>query len=338
MPTAINPFDNNALTLISMTESAALAPYAESTIERMGIFDEEGITQTRLGMTEQDGVLTIVPNQKRGGQAAAHKHTQGKIHYFDSIHLPVEDAITADDIQGKATPQDPTGALILLNEVNKRIRQIKQSLMVTVEHLRIGALKGSVVDADGETVIEDLFTRFSITQKEIDFVLGTASTVIRKKVALVVAHIENILGGLGYDHIEALCSPEFFRDFTTHALVEKAFNTYGASAQGQFLRDDLRGGFVFGGVTWREYRGYSSPKFPFIPAGDCRFFPVGVMGLHQTKWCPSTFLDDVNAVGIPITMKQIVNPENTAMKILAQSSPIVLTSRPGVLVRGYTSN
>jgi hypothetical protein len=33
----------------------------------------------------------------------------------------------------------------------------------TLEHLRIGAIKGQILDADGPAVIYDLFTEFGVT-------------------------------------------------------------------------------------------------------------------------------------------------------------------------------
>ena len=46
----------------------------------------------------------------------------------------------------------------------------------TLEHLRIGAIKGQILDADGSAVIYDLFTEFGVTQHtEIDFDLDNAS-------------------------------------------------------------------------------------------------------------------------------------------------------------------
>ncbi len=334
MPAIINPFDNAPYSFVSLTKAAQHLPYAEGRIGRMGLFSTEGITQVTIAVAEKDGVLTLVPNQKRGGQATAHKHTQGKMHRFDAQHLPLEDEITSDDIQGKGTFENPESTAGLAAVMNSRVTQMKQSIMTTIEHLRIGAIKGTVLDAD-QSVIENLFTRFSVTQPTMDFVLGTAGTNIRSKCHEVVGGIENVLGGLAYDHVHALCSPSFYRAFTTHALVKAAFDRW---QQGAFLRDDVRSGFQFGDIFWEEYRGYASGSAPFIPDGDCRFFPVGVPNLFQTTWSPGTFLEVANTVGIPIYVKQVPNDLNTATKVHVQSSPFNICTRPALLYRGYTSN
>ena len=337
MPAIVNPFDQDAYSLVELTKAIEILPYAEGKLEQMNVFDEEGITQITVGVAEKDGVLTLIPNKQRGADATAHRHTKGRIIRFDAQHLPLEDEITSDDIQGKGTFDDPNSTAGLDAVMNNRLRQMKQSIRTTIEHLRIGAIKGTILDSDGATVIENLFTRFGVTQTAIDFVLGTPGTKIRTKASLVVAAIENVLGGLAYDHIEALCSPSFFRAFTTHTLVEAAFNR---PNDGAFLRDDLRGGFPFGGIIWREYRGYAggTSQTPFIPDGDCRFFPVGVPQLFQTKWCPGTFLEVANTVGIEMYAKQVLNELGTATKVHVQSSPFNICTRPAVLVRGHSSN
>jgi Phage major capsid protein E len=45
-----------------------------------------------------------------------------------------------------------------------------------VEHFRIGAIKGQILDADGSAVIYDLFTEFGVAaHTEVDFDLDNAS-------------------------------------------------------------------------------------------------------------------------------------------------------------------
>ena len=50
-----------------------------------------------------------------------------------------------------------------------------EALAITLEHLRMGALKGVILDADGSTLY-DLYQEFEITPKVVNFALTTAST------------------------------------------------------------------------------------------------------------------------------------------------------------------
>ena len=47
--------------------------------------------------------------------------------------------------------------------VNQRMSEMATKMDATLEHLRIGATKGQILDADGLAVIYDLFTEFGVT-------------------------------------------------------------------------------------------------------------------------------------------------------------------------------
>jgi hypothetical protein len=79
---------------------------------------------------------------------------------------------------------------------------------ITLEHLRMGALKGVILDADG-SVIYDLYDEFGITPAVINFDL-TNATNVKKKCADVLRHIEDNLKGEFMTGVHCLCSPEFF--------------------------------------------------------------------------------------------------------------------------------
>ena len=60
--------------------------------------------------------------------------------------------------------------------VNQRMSEMATKMDATLEHLRVGAIKGQILDADGTAVIYDLFTEFGVTaHTEIDFDLDNAS-------------------------------------------------------------------------------------------------------------------------------------------------------------------
>jgi Phage major capsid protein E/DDE superfamily endonuclease len=91
---------------------------------------------------------------------------------------------------------------------------VEQFLAPALEHVRVGAIKGQILDADGTQVIYDLFTEFGVTQHtEIDFDLDNASPApgaVKKKCHDIRRKIEDELGVVPYDHIHAVCGPDFF--------------------------------------------------------------------------------------------------------------------------------
>lgn len=97
----------------------------------------------------------------------------------------------------------------------------------TMPHWSICVLvpsKGQILDADGATVLYDLFSEFGVSQHtEIDFDLDNASPVdgaVKKKCHDIKRKIEDELGAQPYDHIHAFCGASFFDDLITHPEVK----------------------------------------------------------------------------------------------------------------------
>jgi hypothetical protein len=127
----------------------------------------------------------------------------------------------------------------------------------TLEHLRIGAIKGQILDADGSVVIYDLCTEFGVTQHtKVDVDLDNTSPapgVIKKKCHDVRRKVEDEVGAQPSDHIHAICGADFFDDLITHPEVEKAYERY---LDGAFLRHgQARGSFEYAGIVFEEHRG-----------------------------------------------------------------------------------
>ena len=125
---------------------------------------------------------------------------------------------------------------------------------ITLEHLRMGALKGEILDADGSTIY-DLYGEFGINPKSISFALASATANIRNKCVEVLAHIEENLQGEFMTGVRCLCSPTFFEKLTRHANVQESYKRY---QEGAWLREDVRTGFTYGGITFEEYRGQAT--------------------------------------------------------------------------------
>ena len=144
---------------------------------------------------------------------------------------------------------------------------------ITLEYLRMGALKGVILDADGSTLY-DLYSEFGITAKTVSFALGTATTEVLLKVLEVKRHIEDNLKGEFMTGIMCLCSQGFFDAFTTHAKVKEAYMYFQRNQQ---LGNDYRTGFTFGGITFEEYRGQATDAAgnvrKFIADDEAHFFP-----------------------------------------------------------------
>lgn len=99
--------------------------------------------------------------------------------------------------------------------------------------------------------------------------------------------------------VHGLVSPEFFDALMSHSKVKEAYERW---QEGAALRDDMRSGFTFGGITFEEYRGQATDPDGnvrrFIASSEGHCFPVGthlrlllLILLRQVSMRQSTLLD-----------------------------------------------
>jgi hypothetical protein len=337
MPGLVDIFSNNAFGLVSMTEAINKLPYVPGKVSAMKLFQDEGIPTTTVTLEEKAGVVTLVPSARRGAPAAVNGRQKRSQRILACIHLPKEDMVMADEVQNVRAFGSENALEGVAAKVNELMSNMKADIAATWEYLRLGALKGSLLDADGETELVNLFTEFNIPQSTIEFRLTTDATVIRARCLAVKRLIEDALGAGTYNHVHAFVGKDFFDGLIDHPDVRKAYDAAQASNE---YRNDPRPGFVYGDITWEEYCGSvtnsaGTGAVKFIADDECRFFPVGTAGLFRNFWAPADFIETVNTIGIPLYAKQAVDQEfQRWTKLHVQSNPLPICTRPGVLVRG----
>lgn len=351
MPEILDIFNQDAFSAAALTGNITLVPNSYGRINDLGLFRPEPIATTSVIVIIEDGVLNLLPTRPRGAPASLGTRGKQRPKSFVVPHIPHEDSVLATDVQNMLalSPAGSAGLETVLGFLNRKLITMRRKHAITLENLRMGALKGVVRDYDG-SVIVNYFTEFGITEKVVDFLLGTASTDVLGKCQDVTGYMEDNLLGETMTGVHALCSPEWFRKFTGHASVKEAFKYYQSGPQ--ILREDVRKGFTFGGITFEEYRGAASylqedgtrtaPE-RFIPAGDVRFFPLGTSDTFTNYWSPPDFWSAVNqapAVGDAEVFVAPLEPKKfgKGMDIHTESNPLPLVKRPALLVRGTTSN
>ena len=98
-----------------------------------------------------------------------------------------------------------------------RMEMFTAQLDVTTEFQRVGAIKGLIVDRDGNTIY-DLYSEFGVTAvTPINFALSNASTAVRKKCSQLVRTMSQTLGGVAFTSVYGLCGDTFWDDLIDHA-------------------------------------------------------------------------------------------------------------------------
>jgi hypothetical protein len=209
----------------------------------------------------------------------------------------------------------------------------------TVEYQRINALQGIILDADGETVIYNLYNEFGVTQTVIDLNLNrTNFEQVQGTVTSILDAMDNELGAMAYDHGYAFLGANLWNDFITSPAVVDAYKYF--QATGQLLnplRQDLRyKGFEFGGIIWEKYRGTVN-GIPFVQPNQGIAFPIGA-DIYRTYYAPANFVETVNTLGLPRYAKQVVNKWGTAVDVHTQSNPLSITLRPAAHIKLISSS
>ena len=320
-------------------------------INQMGLFSDEGVATTTVVIDQVEDTIGILPPVLRGGPASRAKQEFIKQLPLIIPHFPHDDYMTPMDVQDRRGPGD-IGPDTRTRVLMKKMQNMRRKHALTLEHMRMGAIKGIVMAGDGQTLV-NLFTEFGITQTTIDFDLDTATTEVLNKIDQLWRHMEeNLKMGEPVSQIHVFCSTGFFDALITHPTVKVAYQHYNATNQiavsmadftaaqtagRQPLRDTTRRGFTYGNVVFEEYNGSvtrpDGTVEQFIPADEARAFIPNVPDLFRTYYAPADRLQYVNTTGLPIYMFQTTDPEDRYIKLYSESNPLPICTRPATLVR-----
>lgn len=322
-----------------LTPELNMVPNTWGLINDLGIFRQEGVTQHTVTVESMAGTLALITDQVRGARNLVNKDELRTIRAFNIPHFPVDDGVSPEDVQGKrgygTDNPDTTDAVIA-----RKLERIRRNHAVTLEFSRAYALTTGGIYAPNGTVVGNYFTEFGVTQKSVDFVLGTAGTDVMAKSEEGLAHIQdNIMTGEVVDRVVVLASPEFFGKLISHATVKDAFKFYSSSQEP--LRDRMGNGlyrrFVYGSIEYIEYRGsYNGQRL--IPAGEAVMIPTGTTDTFLTYNSPSMKFGAVNTIGEEMYAYTYYDPKDEQIVIQTEQNTLNVLRRPAAVVKLTTSN
>lgn len=336
----LNPFLNNeAFTTTSLVAAINILPNNYGRLREMNLFPYSGVYSKTILVEEKNGVLNILKTMPWGSDGQKLNAGGRTVRSFQVPHIPAEDAILPDDFANIRAFGSENQTMALVDVVNDRMQNGKNKMAITLEYLRMGALKGIIYDADG-SVLYNLYEEFVIGQKKIDFVLGTDTTNVKKKCLDTRRHIErNLKGEVMQGDPHVLCDTEFFDALTGHTNVR---SDYARWQDGAALRQDMRKGFPYGGLVFEEYNATTQNAEGVVKNFfDTKYgiaFPMGTMDTFKTFFAPADFLETAGTKGQEFYAKMEPRRFNRGMDLHMQSNPLPMCMRPGVLVTVYSSN
>jgi len=327
-------FNSNGFGTIELTQGLYKQPYKPQMLGSMGLFTPRGITQRSFAIEELSGTLSLIQTSPHGAPPVEATHQKRTLKSFSTVHLAKGDTINASEVIG-VRGFGVNDLVTIQGLINDRQRNLMDSMELTFENMRLGAVQGIVTDADASTLY-NWFTEFGISQdSEIDFDLDNAaptSGAVRKCCAQVVR--QTLVASQGMwgpgARIVALCGDTFYDQLVNHAEVRTTYLNYQAAAA---LREPYAWDtFNYGGIQFINYRGCDDGSSVCIDTLKAKFFPVGVPGLFQVIFSPLENETFVNTPGIPYYAVSVPDRDRAMWtRIELYSMPCFMCTRPKML-------
>ncbi len=325
----IGIFQDDAFGVAALTAAINEQEYVPGRLASLGLFEEEGVTTLTVQIEKDGDKLALVPAGERGTSGLVVGGSKRILLPFNTVHLPQRFTIKADEIQGIRAFGTQTELQAVQDVVNQRLARARRQLDATHEFHRMGALSGKVLDADGSSVLLDIYASFGVQRKSMSMGLNSADTNVQVQCVEALDMQEDVLGSVTMSGSRAFCGKTFWKKLIAHKSVVE---TYKGSQQAAALRGDARESFEFGGITWERYRGKVA-GIAFVSDDEARLVPEGVPEMFLSVYAPADYMETVNTQGLPYYSKLEPLPFGKGVAGEAQSNPLHLCTRPAAVIR-----
>lgn len=340
-------FNDDAFSLQSMTATINNIDHVPGRVGELCFAGVgEGVANLSVTIERKGEALSLIQTSVRGGPAPKEKADKRSLISLLIPQIKLEDTIGAHQIQGVRQLGSTDVLQGAVSVVNQQMQKMTRRHDLTLEHHRMGAIKGLILDADGTTLL-NLYTAFGLTQPEIDalaidFSILEDTTADAEAVRIKCHEVSRKmkrtlkLAMPSGARIHALCGDNFFDKLIEHPSVKGVYDGW-AAAERRLGANYVHGTFEFGGIFWENYQGTDDNETVAVGVESCRFFLTGVPGLYAEYFAPADFMDTVNTIGLPRYAR--VAPDNRfnqSVELHTQQNPLPLCLRPQTLLHGST--
>lgn len=343
MTIGMDVFRQDAFSSVTLTSTIERIPFQPQFLGEMNIFTPNPIRTTALMVEERDGVLTVIPTSQRGAPVNNERTTERrKVRYFETSRIAHGDTIQATELQNIRAFGEESEFMQLQTEVARRLAGptgLVANVNYTWENMRLGALQGQLLDADG-SVLYDWFDEFGFAAPALFYfdLAANAANTLRPICNRIVRTMARASKGamLASSKVVALCGDAFYDAFVNHPDVIRTYLSYSDAR-------DIRGGadgaafesFVFAGITWTNYRGSDDNTTIKIPDAEVKFFPTNAPGVFEVAYSPAETFDWVNTPGQDMYVIPILDRDrNMWWRMEVYSYPLFICKRPETLQKG----
>lgn len=331
----LNVFQNDPFTLYSMTNYINKLPPVFNYLGSEGVFNEKGSSSVTVSIEENQGKLSLIENSQRGTKGQTLARDKRKVRPFLCVHKQINDEVLADQVLGVRMFGSETETETVGQKIAEKMELAQQSMEITLEHMRLGAVMGKVMDADGQTVITNLFDEFETKQYKEEWEIDPKDKsgafidgALRKKCNALHRRTYHVLGGTPFTGLDILCGDDLFDAIENSKEVRGVYhNTPGYD---WLIEKHVYRYFEYGGIRFVNYQGWIG-NMEFIPKTKGYLLPKGVPDLFTLIFGPADYVETVNTVGVKYYAKQRPLDFEKGYEIECQTNPLALCTRPDVL-------
>lgn len=239
-----------------MSEAILNTPNEYGMLSSLGLFSAKGIAETTVKIDIKNKQLNIIPTSPRGAPAPKDSSDSRSMKVLPTFRHALGGSLLADEFQNVRKFGGDGQHEVFEERLMEKLEDLSQKHRQTQEYLRWGALKGNVYDADGVTVLYNVYDEMGETQKTVDFHLGQAGDPMQAGTDELLDHIELNSNGEPVAGILKICSPGYFTKLMSNADFRAAYAQYSnLPGQPNPLRENLRDGFWHKGIWYVRHLG-----------------------------------------------------------------------------------
>ena len=341
MPIAQNP--GNVGEAVDLSAGINIIPNYWGVFPALGLFNHQyGTTRTVMipRVSESENILT-----DRNWNERNNTITGGQRDYITLPvpHYPVDDAITATDINGVVNWDSIVGAggggVGLETVESKRaekMARLRRAHAFTLETARMQVIKDGTVYAPNGTVSINYYTEhgFGRANQNVEMTSVTEDPAVGIQAAVGTLQ-DNLKTGDIVNNFVALCSPDFFEALINNGFVKESYLYYRRNSQQEgLLSGNLPGApldarfstFEYAGVTFIQVRGTVGGN-PYVVADKAYMFPVGTDNF-ETWFAPAERLDTVNKTALESYYFEYLDRRNSKIDIMTETNFLNVLKRP----------
>jgi hypothetical protein len=300
------------------------------------LFPFEGLPTRSVAIDFESNRLRLVPAHAWGGQPSTGTKFKRKTVILEIPQMTMEDVVYPMDVQDVRAFGSDNQLTTVNAETERKLMTERKKHEITLEYRKARALDGLILDADGSTVLYDLYSEFGVTQHIINFNLGSPTTDILLKCQQVRRLMEDNLLGDTMSNIRVFVSRDFMDAFIAHPNVQKFYlqkaGTENLTAQ------NIRANFAFGGLIFEEFyerseTANSATIVEFIDPGFGFATPEGTSSLYRSYGAPGDFNEAVNTIALPFYAKTERRKFDRGVDLHTQCNQLPLITQPNAIIK-----